>query len=47
MGPTVVEGVNELMGDHPVHVGLLVDVVLTQNDLQTNASLVSVQQSRT
>lgn len=34
MGPTVVEGMNELMCDHPVHMGLLVDVVLTQNNLR-------------
>lgn len=36
MGPTVVEGMNELMCDHSGHMGLLVDVVLTQNDLQTH-----------
>lgn len=34
VGPTVVEGVNELVCDDPVHVGLLVNVVLTQDDLQ-------------
>lgn len=31
--PAVIEGMNELMCDHPGHMGLLVDVVLTQNDL--------------
>lgn len=41
VGPTVVEGMNELMCDHPGHVGLLLDVVLTQDDLQTNANLVN------
>lgn len=34
MGPTVVKGMNELMCDHSGHMGLLVDVVLTQNDLR-------------
>lgn len=34
MGPAVVEGVDQLMGHHPVHVGLLVDVVLAQNNLR-------------
>lgn len=33
MGPAVVNGMYELMRDYSVHVGLLVDVVLTQNDL--------------
>lgn len=33
MGPAVVKGMYELMRDYSVHVGLLVDVVLTQNDL--------------
>lgn len=34
MGPTVVKGMNELMCDHSGHMGLLVDVILTQNDLR-------------
>lgn len=34
VGPAVVERVDELMGDHSVHVSLLVDVVLTQNNLE-------------
>lgn len=34
VSPTVVKGMNELMCDHSVHVGLLVDVVLTQNNLR-------------
>lgn len=33
MGPAVVKGMYELMRDYSVHVRLLVDVVLTQNDL--------------
>lgn len=33
MGPAVVKGMYELMRYYSVHVGLLVDVVLTQNDL--------------
>lgn len=39
VGAAVVKGVNELVSDHAVHVGLLVDVVLAQNNLhnkQTN-----------
>lgn len=32
--PAVVEGVDELVRDHAVHVRLLVDVVLAQDDLQ-------------
>lgn len=32
--PAVVEGVDELMCDDAVHVSLLVDVVLAQDDLQ-------------
>lgn len=39
VGPTVVKGVNELMRDHSVHVGLLVDVVLTQDDLQARGKV--------
>lgn len=31
--PTVVKGVNQLVSDHSSHVGLLVDVVLTQDNL--------------
>lgn len=38
VGPAVVKGMNELMCDHSCHMGLLVDVVLTQDDLQTNKS---------
>lgn len=37
MGPAVVKGVDELMRDHSVHMGLLVDVVLTQNDLRRSS----------
>lgn len=33
MRPAVVKGVNQLMSDHSGHVGLLVDVVLTQDNL--------------
>lgn len=43
MGPAVIEGVNELMCDHSGHMGLLVDVILTQNDLQTNGNLMNVE----
>lgn len=32
--PAVVEGVDELVRDDAVHVSLLVDVVLAQDDLQ-------------
>lgn len=39
VGPTVVKGVNELMRDHSVHVGLLVDVVLTQDDLRARGNV--------
>lgn len=45
VGPTVVKGMDELVCDHSVHVGLLVDVVLTQDDLQTNANIINVEQS--
>lgn len=31
--PTVVKGVNQLMSDHSGHVGLVVNVVLTQDNL--------------
>lgn len=31
--PAVVKGMNELMSDHSGHVRLLVDVVLTQDNL--------------
>ena len=30
----VIEGVNELMGDHSVHMGLITDVILAQNNLR-------------
>lgn len=33
MGPTVVKGMNELMCDDSVHMGLLANVVLTQDNL--------------
>lgn len=33
---TVVEGMDEFVCDDSVHVGLLVDVVLTQNNLETD-----------
>lgn len=33
MGPAVIKRMDELVGDNPVHMGLLVDVVLAQNDL--------------
>lgn len=39
MGPAVIEGMNELMCDHSGHMGLLVNVILTQNDLETNRNL--------
>lgn len=39
MGPTVVKGMNELMRDDSVHVGLLVNVVLTQDDLEAQANV--------
>lgn len=29
---TVVEGVDELVGDHPAHVGLAADVILAQDN---------------
>lgn len=45
VGPTVVKGMNELVRDHPGHMGLLVDVVLTQNDLRTNANFINIKQS--
>lgn len=38
VGPAVVKGVNELVRDHAVHVGLLVDVVLTQDDLRAGGT---------
>lgn len=38
VGPAVVEGVDELVCHHPVHVGLPVDVVLTQNDLRNTTT---------
>ena len=44
VGPAVVEGMDELVCDHPVHVGLLLDVVLTQNDLQTKKHLIILEQ---
>lgn len=37
VGPTVVKGVNELMCDDSVHVRLLVNVVLTQDNLGAQA----------
>lgn len=37
VGPTVVKGVNELMCDDAVHVRLLVNVVLTQDNLEAQA----------
>lgn len=43
VGPAVIEGVNELVCDHSGHMGLLVDVILTQNDLQTNRNLINVE----
>ena len=30
----VIKGVNELMGDHSVHMGLITDVILAQNNLR-------------
>lgn len=39
MGPTVVKGMNELVSDDSVHVGLLVNVVLAQNDLEAQANV--------
>ena len=33
MSATVIERVNELVGDHSVHMGLITDVVLAQNNL--------------
>lgn len=30
----VIEGVNELMGDHSVHMGLITDVILAENNLR-------------
>lgn len=39
MGPTVVKGMNELMRDHSVHVGLLMNVVLAQDDLERQANI--------
>lgn len=33
MSATVIKGMNELMGDHSVHMGLITDVVLAQNNL--------------
>lgn len=36
VGPAVVEGVDELVCDHSVHMSLLVDVVLTQNNLEAH-----------
>lgn len=33
VGPTMIEGVNELVGDDPAHVGLVSDIILAQNDL--------------
>lgn len=33
-GPAVIEGVDEFVGHHTVHVSLLMDVVLAQDDLQ-------------
>lgn len=39
MGPAVIEGMNELMCDHSGHMGLLVNVILTQNNLETNRNL--------
>lgn len=31
---TMIERVNELVGDHSVHVGLITDIILTQNNLR-------------
>lgn len=47
VGPTVVKGVDEFMCEHSVHMGLLVDVVLTQNDLETNAIISKSQSAQT
>lgn len=33
MSTTVIERMNELVGDHSVHMGLITDVVLAQNNL--------------
>lgn len=33
VGPTMIEGVNELVGDDPAHVGLVSDIILAQNNL--------------
>lgn len=43
VGPTVVKGMDELMCDHSSHVGLLADVVLTQNDLQIHVKEVTLR----
>ncbi len=42
VGPAVVKRMNELMCDHSGHMGLLVDVVLTQNNLQTTTTLITL-----
>lgn len=34
MRPAVVKGMDELMCNHSVHVGLLVNIILTQNNLE-------------
>lgn len=34
MSTTVIERMNELVGDHSVHMGLITDVVLAQNNLR-------------
>lgn len=31
---TMIERVNELVGDHSVHMGLITDIILTQNNLR-------------
>lgn len=41
VGPAVVKGVDEFVCDHSVHVRLLLDVILAQNDLKTTTDIVT------
>lgn len=41
VSPTVVKGVDELMRDYSGHVRLLVDVVLTQDNLEKKKNIIN------
>ena len=39
---TMIERVNELVGDHSVHMGLITDIILAQNNLNASWHQVEV-----